>query len=153
MASRNQERDGRGQKRSNETHASTTDPDARHARKSNGQASILAHAGHVLMENRNGLVVQPSLTHATGTTKRDAAILLVDRLADHRHSTSGADKSYDVAGFVAALRERRVTLHVAADCWISKLGMVRYSAVEGRATRHGGYSASQRVRKRIQEVF
>ncbi len=83
---RNAEQSWRGQKRSNETHRSITDPDARLARKSNGQASILAYAGHVLMENRNGLVAQSCLTHATGTAERDAALVLVDRLgppADH----------------------------------------------------------------------
>jgi hypothetical protein len=89
-AGRNAERNWRGQKRSNETHASTTDPDARLARKSNGQASIMAYAGHVLMENRNGLVAHSCLTHATGTAERDAAIALVDRMAPGRRITLGA---------------------------------------------------------------
>lgn len=150
---RNAERDWRGQKRSNETHASTTDPDARLARKSDGQSSILAYAGHVLMENRSGLVARSCLTHATGTGERDAALRLLDRLGSGRRITLGADKGYDVAGFLAALRERRVTPHVAVDGRVSKLGVVRRSAIDARTTRHPGYAASQRVRKRIEEVF
>ena len=146
---RNAERDWRGQKRSNETHASTTDPDARLARKSDGQSSILAYAGHVLMENRSGLVAQTCLTRATGTAERDAALLLLDRLAPRHRITLGADKGYDVAGFLAALRARRVTPHVAVDGRISKGGVVRRSAIDARTTRHPGYAASQRVRKRI----
>jgi hypothetical protein len=152
-AGRNAERNWRGQKRSNETHASTTDPDARLARKSNGQASIMAYAGHVLMENRNGLVAHSCLTHATGTAEREAAIALIDRMAPGRRITLGADKGYDVAGFIAALRTRRVTPHVAVDGRVSKLGVRRGSGVDGRTTRHTGYAASQRVRKRIEEVF
>ena len=150
---RNAERDWRGQKRSNETHASTTDPDARLARKSDGQASLLAYAGHVLMENRSGLVAHSCLTRAGGTAERDAALVLLDRLAPRRRITLGADKGYDVAGFLAALRARRITPHVAVDGRISKLGVVRRSAIDGRTTRHPGYAASQRVRKRIEEVF
>lgn len=150
---RNGERDWHGQKRSNETHASTTDPDARLARKSNGQSSILAYSGHVLMENRNGLVVHSCLTHASGTAERDAALDLVDRLGSKRRITLGADKGYDVAGFIAALRSRRVTPHVAVDGRISKHGVRRGSGVDMRTTRHPGYVASQRVRKRIEEVF
>ena len=97
-AGRNAGRNWRGQKRSNETHASTTDPAARLARKSDGQASIMAYAGHVLMENRNGLVAGSCLTHATGMAERDAAVALVDRMAPSRRITLGADKGYDVAG-------------------------------------------------------
>jgi transposase len=152
-AGRNAEGNWRGQKRSNETHASTTDPDARLARKSDGQSSILAYAGHVLMENRNGLVARSCLTHATGTAERDAALALVDQMAPGRRITLGADKGYDVAGFIAALRERRVTPHVAVDGRVSKLGKQRASGVDGRTMRHAGYAASQRVRKRIEEVF
>ena len=150
---RNAEQNWRGQKRSNETHRSVTDPDARLARKSNGSASILAYAGHVLMENRNGLVTQSCLTHATGTAERDAALILVDRLARRRRITLGADKGYDVLGFVAALRQRRVTPHIATDRRVSKTGVVRRSGVDGRTQRHVGYAASQRTRKRIEEVF
>ena len=152
-AGRNAERNWRGQKRSNETHASTTDPDARLARKSDGQASIMAYAGHVLMENRSGLVAHSCLTHATGTAERDAAVALVDRMAPGRRITLGTDKGYDVAGFIAALRARRVTPHVAVDGRVSKLGVRRSSGVDGRTMRHPGYAASQRVRKRIEEVF
>ena len=157
-AGRNQEWDWRGQTRSNETHASTTDPDARLARKSNGQASILAYAGHVLMENRNGLVSQVCLTHASGTAERDAALTLVgrldaDRQGDKRRITLGADKGYDAQAFIAELRRRAVTPHVAADRRVSKTGVVRRSAIDGRTTRHPGYEISQRKRKRIEEVF
>ena len=100
---RNAEPSWRGQTRSNDTHQSLTDPDARLARKSDGQASILAYAGHVLMENRNGLVAHSCLTHATGTAEHDAALVLVDRLARRRRITLGADKGYDVQGFVHVL--------------------------------------------------
>ena len=120
---RNGERDWRGQKRSNETHRSTTDGDARLARKSNGQASIPAYAGHVLMENANGGVARSCLSHATGTAERDAGLQLVERLEARRRITLGADKGYDAAGFIAALRERNVTPHVAADRRISKTGI------------------------------
>jgi transposase len=150
---RNQERDWRGDKRSNETHASVTDPDARLARKSNGQASILAYAGHVLMENRNGLVSQTCLTHATGTAERDAALTLVERLGAKRRITLGADKGYDAQAFIAALRRSRVTPHIASDRRVSKTGVIRRSAVDRRTTRHEGYAVSQRKRKRIEEVF
>ena len=150
---RNAEQSWRGQKRSNETHRSVTDPDARLARKSSGQASILAYAGHVLMENRNGLVAQSCLTHAPGTAERDAALVLVDRQVPRRRITLGADKGYDAMGFVAALRQRRVTPHIATDRRVSKTGMVRRSGVDGRTQRHPGYAVSQRIRKRIEEVF
>jgi transposase len=150
---RNAEQDWRGQKRSNETHRSITDPDARLARKSNGQASILAYAGHVLMENRNGLVAQSCLTQASGTAERDAALGLLDRLQPRRRITLGTDKGYDVLAFVQALRQRRVTPHIATNRRISKTGAVRRSGVDGRTQRHPGYAVSQRLRKRIEEVF
>ena len=152
-AGRNQERDWRGQKRSNETHASTTDPDALLARKSDGQASIMAYGGHVLMENRNGLVAQVSLTHAGGTAERDAALGFAVQLGAKRQVTLGADKGYDVQGFIAELRRLRVTPHIATDRRVSKRGVVRRSAIDGRTTRHPGYATSQRKRKRIEEVF
>ncbi len=153
-AGRNQERDWRGDKRSNETHASVTDPDARMlARKSNGQASSLAYAGHVLMENRNGLVSQTCLTHATGTAERDAALTLVGRLGAKWRITLGADKGYDAQAFIAALRRNRVTPHIASDRRVSKTGVIRHSAVDRRTTRHEGYAVRQRKRKRIEEVF
>jgi transposase len=150
---RNAERDWRGQKRSNETHASKTDPDARLARKSDGQSSILAYAGHVLMENRNGLVADACLTHASGTAERDAALTMLDRRKDKRRITLGADKGYDVTGFIVALRGQGVTPHIAADRRVSKHGVERHSEIDGRITRHAGYEISQRIRKRIEEVF
>ena len=150
---RNAERDWRGQRRSNETHMSKTDPDARLARKSDGQSSILAYAGHVLMENRNGLIADACLTHATGTAERGAALTMLDRRADKRRITPGADKGYDVADFVVALRQRQVTPHIAADRRVSKLGVERHSEIDARTTRHRGYEISQRIRKRIEEVF
>lgn len=152
-SARNGERDWRGQKRSNETHASKTDPDARLARKSDGQSSVLAYAGHVLMENRNGLVADACLTRAGGTAERDAALTLLDRQRRTKRITLGADKGYDAAAFVTALRQRKVTPHVTADRRVSKLGVARHSEIDGRTTRHPGYAISQRIRKRIEEVF
>jgi transposase len=144
---RNGERDFHGEKRSNETHASTTDPDARLYRKSSGQPSKLAYLGHVLMENRHALVVDTRLTLATGTAEREAALEMVaDRPGNHR-ITLGADKAYDVAEFVADLRELEVTPHVAQNT------ANRRSAIDGRTTRHAGYAVSQRLRKRIEEGF
>jgi transposase len=144
---RNGERDFHGEKRSNETHASTTDPDARLYRKSSGQPSKLAYLGHVLMENRHALVVDTRLTLATGTAEREAALEMVaDRPGNHR-ITLGADKAYDVAEFVADLRDLKVTPHVAQNT------ANRRSAIDGRTTRHAGYAVSQRLRKRIEEGF
>ena len=148
---RNAERDFRGEMRSNETHASTTDPDARLARKSNNTAAILAYAGHVLMENRHGLVAQEQLTHATGRAEREAALLLVDR--QQGGSTLGADRGYDAQGFVEAVVARGVAPHIARDTHASKTGRPRHSAVPEVLTRTDGYLASQRIRKRIEEVF
>lgn len=152
---RNGERDFRGERRSNETHASTTDPDARLYRKGGGRESRLCFMGHVLMENRSGLAVDATLTHATGTAEREAALEMLDRRPrrKRRRITLGADKAYDVTGFVDALRARRITPHIAVDGRVSKLGKVRKSAVDGRTTRHAGYAASQRIRKRIEEPF
>src|SRR5947199_7615639 len=144
---RNGERDFHGEKRSNETHASTTDPDARLYRKGPGQPAKLAYLGHVLMENRHALVVDTRLTLATGTAEREAALEMVaDRPGNHR-ITLGADKAYDVAEFVADLREYNVSPHVAQNT------TNRRSAIDGRTTRHPGYALSGRVRKRIAEVF
>ena len=154
---RNGERNFREEKRSNETHASTTDPDARLYRKSNGQESRLCFMGHVLMENRNGLVINAALTHATGTAEREAALAMLDGLAGRgergRRITLGADKAYDVTDFVEQLRNRRVTPHLAINGAVSKLGKVRKSAIDRRTTRHPGYGVSQRIRKRVEEVF
>ena len=152
-AGRNAERDWRGQKRSNETHASKTDPDARLARKADGQSSILAYAGHVLMENRNGLVADSCLTCASGTAERDAALTMLDRRQGKRRITLGADKGYDVAAFVTALRGRQVTPHIAVNRRVSKHGVERHSEIDAHTTRHAGYEISQRIRKRIEEVF
>lgn len=146
-AGRNAERDFRGEKRSNATHASTTDPDARLFKKARGQAAKLCHMAHVLMENRNGLVVDAILTHATGTAEREAALTMLGRMDGRHRITLGADKNYDTAAFVAALREMDVTPHVAQN------NTNRRSAIDGRTTRHPGYGLSQKIRKRIEEVF
>ncbi len=157
-AGRNGERNFHKEKRSNETHASTTDPDARLYRKADGRESRLCFMGHVLMENRNGLAVDATLTHATGTAEREAALTMVDRRKGnrkrkHRRITLGADKAYDATAFVEALREREVTPHIAINGTVSKYGVVRKTAVDGRTTRHAGYGVSQTLRKRIEEVF
>lgn len=144
---RNGERDFHGEKRSNDTHASTTDPDARLFKKAQGQAAKLAFMGHVLMENRSALVVDARLTHATGTAEREAALDMVGHLSGRHRITLGCDKGYDAASFVAALRGLKVTPHVAQN--ISG----RRSAIDGRTTRHAGYRASQIIRKRIEEIF
>ncbi len=144
---RNGERDFHGEKRSNETHASTTDPDARLYRKGAGQASKLCHMGHVLMENRNGLAVDATVTAATGTAEREAAVAMVGELPAGSRVTLGADKAYDTSDFVAEMRRMGVTPHVAQN------NNGRRSAIDGRTTRHAGYGVSVRVRKRIEEVF
>jgi len=143
-----------GQKRSNETHASTSDPDAKLYRKGDGQASRLAYMGHLLMENRNGLIVDAALTQANGTAERAAALTLLDRLASPgRRITLGADKAYDVTDFVHALRTRTVTPHIAIDGHRTKTGSHRKTAIDRRTTRHLAYAVSLRVRKRIEEAF
>lgn len=151
---RNGERDFRGETRSNQTHASTTDPDARLFRKGNGQSSRMAYLGHVLMENRNGLVVGATLTHATGTAEREAALEMLETLCrGHRRVTLGADKGYDVADFIRDLRARKVTPHIARNDHLTKTGKRRTTAIDGRTTRHSGYAVSLRIRKRIEEIF
>src|SRR5215216_5616084 len=150
---RNGERDFRKEKRSNESHASTTDPDARLYRKADGRESRLCFMGHVLMENRNGLAVDAALTRATGTAEREAALSMLDRRPRGGRVKLGADKAYDVSAFVQDLRVRTVTPHIAVNGLVSKRGVVRRTAVDGRTTRHAGYAVSQRVRKRIEEVF
>jgi transposase len=139
--------DFRGERRTNATHASTTDPEARLYKKAEGQEAKLCFLGHVLMENRNGLVVQATVTPATGTAERDAALALVEAQAPHRRITLGGDRNYDTAAFVEALRERHVTPHVAQHT------TRRRSAIDGRTTRHAGYAVSQQKRKRVEEVF
>jgi len=141
--------DFHGEKRTNATHQSTTDPQAKLYRKGAGKEAKLCYLGHVLMENRNGLVVDGRLTQATGTAERDAAEEMV-RAAKRRHRgrlTVGGDKGFDTQGFVAALREMGVTPHVAQN------DSRRRSAIDGRTTRHKGYELSQWKRKLIEQVF
>src|SRR5258707_10350727 len=151
---RNGERNFHREKRSNETHESTTDPDAKLYRKGDGQESRLCYMGHVLMENRNGLAVAGDVTQATGTAEREAALTLIDnhRLAGQR-ITLGADKAYDVVEFIEALRECQLTHHIAINGHVTKTGKTRRTAVDGRITRHPGYAISQVIRKRIEEIF
>ena len=139
---RNRERDFHGEKRKNDTHASTTDPDAGLFRKGKGKEAKLCHMGHILTENRNGLIVDARLTEANGTAERSAAL---DMIQDNvcPGSTIGADKNYDTAEFVAGCRERGCTPHVAQN------DTNRRSAIDGRTTRHPGYAVSQIKRKRI----
>jgi transposase len=144
---RNCERDFHGEKRSNATHASTTDPDARLYRKGRGKEARLCHMGHLLMENRHGLIVDATLTLATGTAEREAALAMLARQPGRHRATLGADKAYDVADFVAALRALNVTPHLAQNT------SGRRSAIDRRTTRHPGYALSQRLRKRIEEAF
>jgi transposase len=139
----------KGQPRSNTTHVSSTDPEARLARRSDGQPAKLSFADHVLMENRNGLIVGCELTEATGRAERETAIELLGRLpgAGVRPRTLGVDKGYDSAEFVADCRQLGVTPHVAQN----QAG--RRSAIDGRTTRHPGYAISQRARQRVEEIF
>jgi len=144
---RNGERDFHGEKRSNETHASTTDPDARLYKKAEGQASRLCHMAHVLIENRHCLVVDTRTTPATGTAEREAAIEMIAAIPGRHRITVGTDKAYDTADFVADTRGLNATPHVTQN------DKGRRSAIDGRTTRHAGYQVSLRVRKRIEEVF
>jgi hypothetical protein len=163
---RNAEVNFRGEKRSNETHASTTDPEARLYRKGDGQAAQLCYMGHALMENRHGLVVGALVTRATGTAEREAALALLDRhRPPRRRITLGTDKAgacpwagrrpdpRDVEAFVEDLRGRRITPHVAVNGHPTKTGKRRRTAIDGRTIRHRGYALSQRCRKRIEEAF
>jgi transposase len=145
---RNAEANFHGQKRSNDTHASTTDPDARLYRKGHGKETKLCFMGHGLMENRHGLLVDTCLTLADGHAERVAALHMIEPRADRPHAiTLGADKAYDAEDFVNELRSMNVTPHVAQNT------SGRSSAIDGRTTRHGGYAVSQRIRKRIEEAF
>ena len=135
-----------GQKRSNETHESTTDGDLRLFKKTKGSEAKLAYQGHVLMENRNGLVVNARLTQASGTAERETALALLGQ--PKKRVTLAADKAYDTHGFVADLRQRRVTPHVAQND--KRRGG---SAIDQRTTRHSGYAVSQHKRKRVEEIF
>jgi hypothetical protein len=136
-----------GQKRSNETHQSTTDPDSMLCRKGKGKEAKLGYAGHLLMENRNGLAVSACVTPATGTAERDAALDFAGEISGDGRVTLGGDKNYDTHDFVKDLRELEVTPHVAQN------NTNRRSAIDGRTTRHGGYQISQQKRKRIEEIF
>lgn len=136
------------EKRSNATHQSATDPDARLYKKSRGREAKLAYLGHVLTENRNGIVVNVRLTQATGTAEREAALAMARELpGGTRRVTLGADKGYDAADFVESLRELQVTPHIAQN------NTNRRSNIDERTTRHEGYAISQRKRKRVEEVF
>jgi len=133
-----------GEKRKNDTHQSTTDAETLLARKGKGKEAKLCFAGHVLMENRNGLVVDVAMTQATGTAEREAAIEMLDKVRKSLRVTVGADKNYDTADFVTECRKMNITPHVS---------LRQTSIVDGRTTRHAGYLTSQRIRKRVEEIF
>ena len=142
---RNEMVDFKGQKRSNETHQSTTDPDSRLARKGDGKEAKLCYAGHILTENKHGLIVDTELTPATGTAEPDAALEMMSRLPGVGQKTMGGDKGYDKRRLVEGARACDVTPHVARKA--------KYSAIDGRTTRHVGYPQSQRRRKLVEERF
>ena len=144
---RNGERDFHNEQRSNDTHASTTDPEAKLYKKGKGKEARLCFMGHALMENRHGLVVQADATEANGTAERKAALEMIDRQAPGacNQLTLGADKAYDTREFVAGLRQKCVTPHVAQKS--------KSSAVDARTTRHAGYAVSLRKRKLVEEAF
>lgn len=145
---RNAEVDFRGQRRTNETHASRTDPEARMARKSFSTAAKLSYAGHLLMEHRNALIVDIELTQATGYAERDTALEMLRRLPEtKRRRTLAGDKAYDTRRFVADLRELNITPDLAPNTTRQR------STIDGRTTRHPGHAISQRIRKRIEEPF
>jgi transposase len=144
QGNKNPDVDFHGEPRTNDTHQSSTDPEARLARKGAGKEAKLCFAGHVLMENRTGLVVDVTVTRATGTAERDTALGMLEKVPGPRRITVGADKGYDTRDFVTACREMNVTPHVARRKW---------SIVDERTTRHEGYWLSQRIRKRIEEIF
>ena len=145
---RNAEVDFHGQRLSNDTHQSTTDPEARLYRKGRGREAKLCFMGHLLMENRNGLIVDGCVTEASGQAERTAALAMIEKRADRPNRiTLGADKGYDAEDFANELRSMNVTPHVARNT------AGRRSALDGRTTRHPGYAVSQRIRKRIEEGF
>jgi len=154
---RNAERGFHKEKRSNETHQSTTDPQARLYRKGRGQPAKLCYMGQALMENRHGLAVDGVVTQATGTAEREATLAMLDRRSGRRRGiTLGADKAYDVRGFIEELRRRHVIAHMAVDGHVRRTApdaKPRSSAIDGRTLRHAGYAISQRCRKRIEEIF
>lgn len=136
--------DFRGSKRSNDTHESKTDPEALLLRKGSGKEAKLCYSGHILMENRNALVADLEVTRSTGTAEREAALQMLDRTPKTRRTTLGADAGYNTRDFVNSCRERKVTPHVAHK---------KHSAIDARTTSLSGYTASQRVRKRIESIF
>ena len=138
----------RGERRSNETHASKTDPEALLARKGEGKESKLSYSGNLLVENRNGLIVDAEVFQANGTAERDAALIMLEKLPGTQPVTVGGDKGFDTRDFVKECRNLRVTPHVAQNH--ERRGG---SAIDGRTTRHAGYAVSQRKRKRIEECF
>jgi len=137
-----------GEARCNETHESTTDPDALLARKGSGKEAKLSYNANLLVENRNGLIVNTEVFQANGTAERDAALVMLEQISGENRVTVGADKGYDTKDFVAECRNLKVTPHVAQNG--KRNGG---SAVDGRTTRHAGYAISQRKRKRIEESF
>ena len=139
--------DFRGKKRSNETHRSTSDPDARFYKKAKGQTARLSYMGHVLMENRNALAVSGRLTRATGTAEVESSVEMAQAIPGHRRATLGADKYYDTKAHVGSLRGLNITPHVAQH------DTNRRSAVDGRTVRHPGYAISMQKRKRVEEIF
>jgi transposase len=143
------------QKRKNDTHASVTDPESRLYKKADGREAKLCYMGHVLMENRHGIAVAGTVTQATGTAEREAsAAMLAAKAKDAGHRiTVGADKAYDSAEYVAALRAANVTPHVAQHNYVTKSGRRRKSAIDGRTTRHEGYGLSQTRRKMAECIF
>jgi transposase len=136
-----------GEQRSNQTHASTTDEDAMLAKKGAGKEAKLSYSGHVLMENRNGLVANVEVLQANGTAERDAALVMMEQIPGDQKVTVGADKAYDTKDFVAEARNMNATPHVAQN------DKGRRSAIDGRTTRHPGYAVSQQRRKRVEEIF
>jgi hypothetical protein len=140
--------DFHGETRSNDTHESTTDPDALLARKGSGKEAKLSYNGNLLIENRNGLIVTTEVFQANGTAERDAALVMLEQIPGENRVTVGADKAYDTKDFVAECRNMKVTPHVAQNTKRSG-----GSAIDERTTRHAGYAISQRKRKRIEESF
>jgi IS5 family transposase len=140
--------DFHGEKRSNQTHASKTDPDAKMARKGKGKEAKLSYNGNLLVENRHGLIVNTEVFEANGTAERDAALVMLEQIPGTKQVTVGGDKGYDTADFVAECRNLKVTPHVAQN-----LERPGGSAIDARTTQHAGYAISQRKRKRVEECF
>jgi transposase len=136
-----------GEQRSNETHASSTDPDAQLARKGSGKEAKLSYCGNLLIENCNGLIANTELLQANGTAERDAALLMIEKIQGDQPITIGADKAYDTKDFVKETRNMNATPQVAQN------NKGRKSAIDGRTTRHPGYAISQQKRKRVEEIF